>query len=127
MKRGNSIDQESNHKRTRTDAIIPEQAEQSDRIITSKFIKKCKHDFDLSTSNILARNAVTSVGAFNAAINVEEENKISHIFLNTLKPWHLKATNQGHSGRCWMFAGLNIFRYILTNLLNVVDFEFSES
>jgi bleomycin hydrolase len=113
MKRSNSICE---------DQILP-----LDTSISREFIKQCKKDFNSNPSNLLARNAVTSVGAFNASINVDEENKITHIFLNTLKPWHLKATNQGHSGRCWMFAGLNIFRYIVIRALDIQNFEFSES
>jgi bleomycin hydrolase len=125
MKRGtsneSSIDHESGQKRVRPDGPA------LNCFISPEFIDSCKNDFNSNQFNILARNAVTSVGAFNAAIDVNEENKINHVFLNTLKPWHLKATNQGHSGRCWMFAGLNIFRYLLTNALNVIDFEFSET
>ena len=129
MKRGNPIDNsvdnsnnyDSSQKRSKTDDLT------LSCNVSLDFINKCKQEFNSNQLNILARNAVTSVGAFNAAVDVSEENKINHVFLNTLKPWHLKATNQGHSGRCWMFAGLNIFRYLLTRALDVVDFEFSES
>ncbi|MBC3185655.1 C1 family peptidase [Corynebacterium sp. zg-331] len=39
----------------------------------------------------------------------------------------LKVTNQKQSGRCWMFAALNVFRHRIARDLGVQDFEFSEA
>ena len=36
-------------------------------------------------------------------------------------------TNQARSGRCWMFAGLNLCRADTRNVLNVKEFEFSQN
>jgi len=36
-------------------------------------------------------------------------------------------TNQARTGRCWMFAGLNLCRADTRNLVNVKDFEFSQN
>ncbi len=106
--------------------VIPDEEERVDGI-TNEFIDKCKTEFNSNPANIIARNAVTTVGPFYASVNAEEENKISHIFNNSIKPFHLRATNQGHSGRCWMFAGLNILRYMVIHATDSKDFEFSES
>jgi bleomycin hydrolase len=46
--------------------------------------------------------------------------------MNSIKKKNLKATNQGHSGRCWMFASLNLFRHSLIKALDLPNFEFSE-
>lgn len=95
--------------------------------ITIEFIDKCKDNFHSKKENIISRNAIVAVGSMLATTNSEEVNKIDHFFLNTLKKKDLKATNQGHSGRCWMFAGLNMFRHNVIRALNLENFEFSET
>jgi|SRR3989338_894900 len=96
-----------------------------DYVITKKYIKKYRKDFNNYESNIKDRNAIVSVGSIFASTNSNEANKITHIFLNTLKPEHANATDQAQSGRCWMFAGLNIFRHIVSESLDLKNFEFS--
>jgi bleomycin hydrolase len=99
----------------------------NDTFMTSEFTEQWSNEFDENKLNIVARNAITSSGAMEASTNINMENKVSHIFLNSIKPFHVKATNQGYSGRCWMFSGLNIFRYMIINSLNAHDFEFSQT
>ncbi len=77
-------------------------------------------------SHIVKRNALTAVGSLIASINQDELNKMNHLFMYSLKKKHVRATNQGSSGRCWMFAALNIFRHILSTGLQIAHFEFSE-
>lgn len=95
--------------------------------LSEEFIKKCQKDFHSDPQNIIARNAINSVGSMLSTTNSTRVNEISHIFLNSIKKPHLKATNQGASGRCWMFAALNTFRHLLINALNLENFEFSET
>lgn len=95
--------------------------------VTGQFIKKCKTEFDAKPENAFHRNAIVNVGLEFAALNSVEADKVNHIFLNTIKEEHVKATNQAHSGRCWMFAGLNTFRHMVIKALNMKNFEFSET
>lgn len=95
--------------------------------IGDAFYTKAEEIFKSDPTNMMAQNAVSCVGAQNATLDNEEANKVTHIFLNTLKPEHLRATNQESSGRCWMFAGLNVYRYLLIRALNLENFEFSET
>ncbi|MCF0110573.1 MAG: hypothetical protein HUJ58_01620, partial [Erysipelotrichaceae bacterium] len=37
------------------------------------------------------------------------------------------ATSQGNSGRCWIFAGMNVFREIIAKKCNIKDFEISQN
>ena len=39
----------------------------------------------------------------------------------------LPVTNQMHSGRCWLFAALNLFREIANKKLNMDQFELSQN
>lgn len=86
-----------------------------------------KQNFENDPTNEIAKNAVTCVGAQNASLDNDKANQVSHVFLNTLKPHNLRATNQEGSGRCWMFAGLNMYRYMLIRGLGLERFEFSET
>jgi bleomycin hydrolase len=52
---------------------------------------------------------------------------LTNVFSNKLKTeW--KATNQAVSGRCWMFAALNVLRQSMMEKYNLPpDFELSQS
>jgi bleomycin hydrolase len=95
--------------------------------IDADFINDCHDNFTKSDSNIILKNAITNVGSLYVTTDHEESNKISHVFVNSIKKKNLKATNQGSSGRCWIFSGLNVFRHFVIEALNLENFEFSES
>ena len=67
-----------------------------------------QQDFTLRREYILAQNAVTEVDVTEIALNRSLVMSIDHTFSHTLDNW--QATNQMKSGRCWMFAGLNVMR-----------------
>ncbi len=52
--------------------------------------------------------------------------KIDHSFSHVVSG-EMPATNQKSSGRCWGFAGLNLFRIYLGRKHNLKDFQFSQS
>ena len=95
------------------------------KFLSAEFFEQCKKDFDSKPENRIAENAILMVGTTFAATNAEEARKVNHVFLNTIKPDHAKATNQEFSGRCWLFAGLNMFRHHITKALDLRNFEFS--
>ena len=39
----------------------------------------------------------------------------------------MTATNQKNSGRCWIFAALNVLREIVAKKCNIKEFELSQS
>lgn len=95
--------------------------------ISEDFIQECKEDFHSNPANIIARNAITTVGSEYSTTNADRVNRLNFTFMNTIKKKHLRATNQGHSGRCWMFAALNTLRHLFIKSLNLENFEFSET
>ena len=99
----------------------------NDNPITNEFIRKCKDEFNGNNQNIVIQNAVTMVGSTLASTNSKHVNKVSHVFMNTVKPKSLKATDQGQTGRCWLFSGLNVIRTIVIKALGISNFELSES
>lgn len=94
--------------------------------IDDQLLADCENEFLNDRANIIARNVVTSVGSTLSTMDSRRVNNISHIFINTVKKKNLKATNQGSSGRCWLFGGLNMFRHHLIHALGLDNFEFSE-
>lgn len=113
-------------KRNRTERENQESLDKSIDI-NKEFLKKCKKDFNANPSNIICRNAVVSIGSMLSSTNSNRLNDIDYVFLNSIKEKDVKATNQGHSGRCWMFAGLNMFRHNVIKGLGLDNFEFSET
>ena len=51
----------------------------------------------------------------------------NHIFTVTTKPRGLRATDQGVSGNCWMFGGLNLLRHRFMDDTECDNFEFSNT
>jgi bleomycin hydrolase len=84
-----------------------------------------RKDFAANPVYRLAQNAVTRVSVDDVAINREIVNSIDHSLSTHLDDW--KVTNQERSGRCWLFAGLNLLRVGVMRKTGLKDFEFSQN
>jgi bleomycin hydrolase len=73
----------------------------------------------------IAQNAVTQVTVDDIALNRGIVFDTDHSFSNVLDDWQV--TNQKQSGRCWMFAGLNLLRVGAKEKMGIKDFEFSQN
>ncbi len=73
----------------------------------------------------LAQNAVTQITADDVALNHAVVFNTDHSFSHVLDDW--TATNQKSSGRCWMFAGLNLLRVGAMKKMGLKSFEFSQN
>ena len=71
--------------------------------------------------NIITKNSITKLYT-----NRDVHQKYQHIFSNKVTPF-AKATNQASSGRCWLFAGLNVIRRQMMEKYKLKDFEFSQN
>src|SRR6202020_215585 len=88
-------------------------------------LERLRKDFSANPVYRLAQNAVTRVTVDDVAINREIVSSIDHSLSTTLDDW--KATNQERSGRCWLFAGLNLLRVGGMRETGLKDFEFSQN
>jgi bleomycin hydrolase len=68
----------------------------------------------------LVKNSISDITYVN-----ERETEIQFRFSNDIET--LPVTNQKASGRCWLFAGLNVLRELVANKLELKDFEFSQN
>jgi bleomycin hydrolase len=87
-------------------------------------LARLREDFTSSSANRIAQNAVTLVTIDDVALNRDVVNGIDHTFSHLLDDWAV--TNQKETGRCWMFAGLNLFRVGAMRKMGVKAFEFSQ-
>jgi bleomycin hydrolase len=84
-----------------------------------------RKDFSANPAYRLAQNAVTRVPVDDVAINREIINNTDHFLSTLLDDW--KVTNQERSGRCWLFAGLNLLRVGAMKKMGLKEFEFSQN
>jgi len=88
----------------------------------NNYEKEIKSDGTLK----LSRNAATHNEITDLAMDWESFRKINHVFSDQVTG-EMKATNQKSSGRCWGYAGLNLFRIYLGRKYNLREFEFSQT
>ncbi len=81
--------------------------------------------FHQKPENRLALNAVTQNGILAVAVNRSAANRSQHTYSHLIET--PEATNQKHSGRCWLFAGLNTLRLAAMKKMNLDSFELSQS
>ncbi len=84
-----------------------------------------RQSFDADASKRLVQNTVTQRDVNEIALSHKIVNESPHDFSIVLDDWSV--TNQARSGRCWMFAGLNLCKVDTKDVLNVKDFEFSQN
>ncbi len=93
--------------------------------LAAEDLELLRKDFSANPAYRLAQNAVTRVSVDDVAINREIVNSTDHSQSTLLDDW--KVTNQEHSGRCWLFAGLNLLRVGAMKKMGLKDFEFSQN
>ena len=93
--------------------------------LNSETLADFQEAFESKPHHQLMQNVVTQHDVNDVALNRNIVAEAVHSFSTVLDDWSV--TNQARSGRCWMFAGLNLFRSETKDLLNVKEFEFSQS
>ena len=93
--------------------------------ITKETLAAFDQQFHSQKLYTAAKNAVTNNGLLASAKNPEAARHSRHTYSITLEQGDI--TNQKQSGRCWMFAALNTFRFEVMKKLNLKTFELSQS
>ncbi|MCH2153176.1 MAG: C1 family peptidase [Phycisphaerales bacterium] len=93
--------------------------------ISNDRIDSLRAEFDSNARWGLSQNAITQVGIDDVALNRGVVTSTDYTFSTLLDDW--KVTNQRQSGRCWMFAALNLFRVGAMKAMNLKNFEFSQN
>ena len=96
-----------------------------DNGISLKSIEKMSKAFHADRANEVASRAAVSAGVMEAAKDYEALRKLPMNFSIDLKQGRI--TNQKASGRCWIFAALNIFRYEMIKKYDLDTIELSQN
>ena len=100
-------------------------ANDASRTITAPDLESFQQSFQSDGSKRLMQNVVTQHDVNDVALNHSIVTNAPHSFSTVLDDWSV--TNQSRTGRCWMFAGLNLCRADTRNVLNLKNFEFSQN
>ena len=93
--------------------------------LTQEAVNGFRETFDADPSKRMAQNVVTQHDVNDMALDHSIVTDSPHSFSIVLDDWGV--TNQARSGRCWMFAGLNLFRVGAMEEMNLKEFEFSQN
>lgn len=93
--------------------------------ISQPVLRELKSSLSLSAKDTALINALTNNQLPEIALSREVLRKHNNFFTNRIETKGV--TDQKNSGRCWIFAGLNILRPIVIKKYNLKEFEFSQS
>lgn len=95
------------------------------KAISQDMLGEFAGDFALHPQHRISQNAIIKNGIRNTAMNYRSAVEMNYQFSVEIQT--SKVTNQKQSGRCWMFAGLNILREIVAKNCNLDYFEISQN
>ena len=100
--------------------------EQKNTAITEDMLLKASEDYRHGPLTGITDSVVKN-GIANTAISHEAAARMSRLFSDEIES--MEITNQKKSGRCWIFAGMNVLRYHLNKTLHFKnpDFELSQA
>jgi bleomycin hydrolase len=96
-----------------------------ERGLTSGQVEIFTKQFDERPGSRLLQNAVTATKVDQVALDHQLARSIDRTVSHRLDDW--KPTDQKQSGRCWMFAGLNLLRPGTAKKLGVKELELSQN
>jgi len=96
--------------------------------ITQADLEDFSKAFHDDPKNRLAMNACTSNGHLNVATSYEAVRNLNRSDFSTrVADEGNPVTSQKATGRCWLFAALNVLRVPFQNKLKIKEFEFSQA
>lgn len=97
----------------------------ADSSLSADLIEQIRSSFQMDRRIRAMRNSVTNNSINELALNRDVLNGHNEVFSNKVETKGI--TNQKQSGRCWLFAGLNVLRPIVIEKYNLEEFEFSQN
>ncbi|MEG2341936.1 MAG: C1 family peptidase, partial [Bacilli bacterium] len=93
--------------------------------LSEERIKNYEKAYNKNKTNIVVKNAL-SRGPISSIVNVNEALLPLQMNFN-VEVKTMEVCDQENSGRCWIFAGLNVLREEIAKKLNVKSFELSQN
>lgn len=88
-------------------------------------IEKIRGSFQMDDHTRAMYNAITNTGVNDIALNRDVIRQHNDVFSHKIKAKGI--TNQKSTGRCWLFAGLNVMRPAVIENYKLPKFEFSQN
>ena len=95
------------------------------KTLTNELYQKWHDAYEQDERNKLIESAISNVGIVEASKNKRMIQQHNFIFSEEIE--HKNITDQKQSGRCWLFAALNMARPKLIKELKLESFELSQS
>ena len=93
--------------------------------VTTQQISAYRAAFSADPTARVAQNAVCGQDIQSLSLSRAHVQEMDDTFSTKLDAWSV--THQQRSGRCWLFAALNLFRVGAMKKMNVKEFEFSQA
>ena len=93
--------------------------------LTAATLRRLADGFDADPLAVRMQNAVTRAGLEQVAVNHARQIALTTTVSHRIDDWAV--ADQKKSGRCWLFAALNLFRAGARTRLGVKQFEFSQN
>ena len=93
--------------------------------IRAEDLQDFRKRFSQDPMSHVATRAVSKCSIHDICYDAERAKNISHQFSLDLQT--MNAANQKNSGRCWIFAGMNLLREKIARELNLEEFELSQN
>lgn len=94
--------------------------------LTKEILEKFRTSFNSDPKNILAQNACSRFDPLQICLSRKRLQENEHVFKYKIESEGKPITNQKSSGRCWLFAALNVMRIPFIKAFNLDEFEFSQ-
>ncbi|CAH1132312.1 unnamed protein product [Ceutorhynchus assimilis] len=95
-------------------------------VLGKDLVENFKKAFFKDEKNILAQNVCTKIDPFELSLSRKQIEETQHVFNTKIDAEGKPLTNQKRSGRCWLFAALNVIRLPIIKHFNLEDFELSQ-
>lgn len=89
-------------------------------------LEEFRAKFYADQKNVFAQNVCSRIDPFDACLSRKHLEETQHVYEFKVESEGKPVTNQKNSGRCWLFATLNVIRLPFMKHLNIEDFEFSQ-
>ncbi|MCK4657399.1 MAG: aminopeptidase, partial [candidate division Zixibacteria bacterium] len=96
-----------------------------DGALTTGLIEQVRTSFQMDIHTKAMYNAITNNDIKSLALNRDILHSHNGVFSHKIKAKGI--TNQKSTGRCWLFAGLNIMRPAVIEKYKLSKFEFSQN
>ncbi len=93
--------------------------------VSAPVLRELRNSLEFTPADSALINALTNNELNKLALNRSSIIKHNNLFTNRIETKGI--TDQKNSGRCWIFAGLNVLRPMVIKKYNLKEFEFSQS